>query len=184
MKELEVFWAVIWLFQEKWENCGYISEPGIWSLWWTWFTYQNRAFWFFDSQAWIIFPLTLVLRGISNRDKWELSHIAHRELYESSLWRIFIWETSIVFWPHAKLALCWNFDEILLFTIPTRDCTTFLLAIVTKKHARLWIPQGSMWRQAYLQRHQQEEEIKGKDAKPGGKSIVSLHPFEASDSLC
>jgi hypothetical protein len=32
-----------------------------------------------------IFPLTLVLRAISNRDNSELSHIAHRELYKNSL---------------------------------------------------------------------------------------------------
>jgi hypothetical protein len=31
------------------------------------------------------FPLTLVLREISNKDNWELSHIAHKELYENSL---------------------------------------------------------------------------------------------------
>jgi len=31
------------------------------------------------------FPLTIVLRGISEISNWELSHIAHRELEENSL---------------------------------------------------------------------------------------------------
>ncbi len=30
-------------------------------------------------------PLTLVLRGISKKDNWELSHISHRELYQNYL---------------------------------------------------------------------------------------------------
>ncbi len=33
-----------------------------------------------------IFPLTLVLRGISTMGNCELSHISHKELYENSLW--------------------------------------------------------------------------------------------------
>ncbi len=32
-----------------------------------------------------IFPLTLVLKGISTMDNCELSHMSHKELYENSL---------------------------------------------------------------------------------------------------